>query len=106
MKTKLFLATLLSFAFGLTLAACDEDDDGGGGGTICDQAGEALLDTCPELFEDDDGGDGGDGEPAECEGDLETGSQCILDNTQGACDAFAGDATTDEAMAYLECVTP
>lgn len=78
-----------------TVAACGEDDEGTK--SVCEQAGEVLVNDC--------GFDaGGGGEGAACEGVAEATAQCAVDFPAEACEAF--DNLTDPGFsnAYTECV--
>lgn len=94
---RLALSSTLAIA-GLVTFGCD--DDGGGSKSVCEQAGDVLINDYG--FEADDGG----GESAACEGDAAATAQCIVDFPSETCDAFDPANLTDPMFSngYTECV--
>lgn len=90
------LGLLLSCSL-TSLAGCG--DDGEGSKSVCEQAGDVLVNECG--FEQGDGGDGGG---AACEGVAAATSQCAVDFPDEACEAFANITDPMFSNSYTECV--
>jgi len=64
---------------------------------VCEKAAAVTEDDCGITV---DGGDGEDGEEVECEGDAETFSQCVVDNSAAYCEWLEDLTTTND---FTEC---
>ncbi len=101
MKPTSILRLALSSSLALfCLAATGCDDDESGSKTVCEQAGDVLVNDCG--FEEE-GGSGG--QTAACEGDVAAAAQCIVDNPAETCEAFENLLDPEFSNSYTECAT-